>query len=142
MPKNILDNLKVDEKLLKPEAEPDWAEAEDDLTLPRLATQDTKSSLPAHIKRSHKKEEDEWNYIILPTASVRLSLKAGSEAQARLKRNKLYNARTYLKYVHKIQHEQAAYTGPLDDWTLVLENKEGVWYIVALNISVDEWIEE
>jgi hypothetical protein len=140
--KDKLSDLDVDAKLLIPED--DEESFEEELTLSELiGPKPQKDSLPAHIKRSHKTEEDEWNYSILTSHSDKLVLKVGTREQAQQKRNRLYNARTYLKYVEKIKHGLPVYEGPLDDWTLCLTERAGVWCIMALNLKLKEgWVEE
>ena len=133
---NLLDDLQVDENLITPEDEEPFFQEN-----PVLNSQ--KSSLPAHIKRSHKIEEDEWNFGILTSHVEKLSLRVGTKERAQQKRNRLYNARTYLKYTERGRLNMPVYEGPLDDWTLCLEERDGTWFVVALNLKLDGgWVEE
>jgi len=140
---NILDNLKADTDLLVPEDDEFFTDPEELSPAAPQILKPQKSSLPAHIKRSHKTEEDEWNFGILTSHTNKLALRVGTKEQAQLKRNRLYNARTYLKYVEKTRRDLLAYEGPLDDWTLCLQERGSVWYVVALNLKLEEgWLEE
>ena len=140
-----LDDIEIDEKILKPEEEEIFEEQEEQqeqLALPHDPAA-AKFTLPAHIKRSHRTEEDDWNFNILTASKNRLSLKVGTKEMAKHKRSKLYNARTYLKYIERLRVDDPTYCSPLDDWTLILQEREGCWYIVALNTKLsDGWEEE
>ncbi len=138
MGRDSLDDLEADESLLSPDEQ---AVFNADVGI-AAALGRKPIHLPAHIVRSHKMEEDEWNFSILTAAKDRLSLKVGSKEKARQKRTRLYNARTYLRYVERMRLKEIAYEGPLDDWTLMLEENDGVWYVVALNIKLNEGWQE
>ena len=137
----MLDDLNVDADLLKPEELEEFFEAGPSIPVPVNTA--TNVSLPAHIKRSHKIEEDEWKFSILCSSSNRISLRVGTKEQAILKRNRLYNARTYLKYSEKNRLGLPVYEGPLDDWSLSLQELEDGWYIIAINLKLHEgWQED
>ena len=136
--KDPFEELEVDESLLKPKSDEIFEEAQ----APVLSEEDKKFRLPAHLSRSHKREEDDWNYNILTSNKNRLRLKVGTHEMAINKRRKLYSARSYLKYVWKLQHELPVYEGPLDDWTLMIQHYGEDWYVVAINIGIEEFMWE
>ena len=135
--------LEIDETILAHEEEKGFEINDEDFLLPVLKPGDLKVSLPAHIKRSHKAEEDEWHFGILCAASDQVVLRVGTREAAALKRNKLYNARTYLKYSEANRLQDPTHRSELDNWTLVLKEHNKVWYVVAINLKLDnEWTEE
>ena len=129
------DELEIDESIL--------ATTDDSIATtyapPPSIPKGTKLTLPAHIKRSHKQEEDTWHYQILVCAEDTLYLRCGSRRMADLKRNKLYNARTYLKYSENLRLRDPTHKSELDHWTLCVEEFKDGWYVVARNLKLDEW---
>lgn len=143
MGKDPFENLNLDGQDMKPLEDKFFEDDQELPAPPNVSAKEAQPSLPAHIKRSHPREEELWRMNILPSATDQLSLKIGSKRKAQQMRNRLYNARTYLKYSDKIRVDDPTYKNPLDDWTLLIEERKGIWYIIALNLHLDEgFVEE
>ncbi len=127
--KNPLDDLEADVDLIAPE------EPEEEIFQTPVDQEGPK--LPRHLmRRSLTKEQEMWNYNIVPSGEKKLVLRVGTKAQASIMRTRLYHARTYLQRMNLIRVGHT-YKDPLSDWSLSLEEIGGIWYVVAYDLGLE-----
>ena len=133
-------DLEIDDSILEPEDDQYFKDEDAPPTpdLSQLTPEQLKSNIPAHLRRrSHQKEQELWRMNIVTSASDRLVLRIGTKKAADVMRTRLYHARTYLQIVDKARLGPT-YENPLDNWSLTLEEINGVWCIVALRLDLKE----
>ncbi len=129
---NILDDLEIDVDLIKPQEDIDVELNEFLESRPRV-----EKKLQAHLlRRSLKKEQDQWTDILLSPEDT-LYMRFNSKIAAQTKRTRLYHARTYLmatysqvKEYHHISEQLAAYS-------LAIKEIDSKYYIIILNLGIE-----
>jgi hypothetical protein len=132
MPKNILDNLKVDEKLIAEEEpiEPEELYLEPP---PQMPT----PKLQAHLlRKSLQKEQNQWRDILLSPEPI-LYMRFTSKLAAQSKRTRLYHARTFLMSVYSESDDYVALAEQLAAYSLAIEQIGERWCIAILDLGLE-----
>jgi hypothetical protein len=133
MKKNILDNLKVDEKLIT-EEEP---QEPHDLVDASPPPSTTRPKMQAHLMRkSLQREQNQWRDILLSPEPI-LYMRFSTKLAAQSRRTRLYHARTYLMTIYEEVDEYQSMAEQLAAYSLVIKEIDNRWFIVILDLGLE-----